>query len=297
MASALPGIRMLLWIWSAAIVLGTVAAPACGQSWLYELLPSSRITEACLSCPTPYSRTEPIAGRFELSTMLGADAREVVAVTGLRLRSQHYEVAGNGFWQRFGLQRQAMVLEGTINGEKVRLTSGRKQRLGTEVLPGATTSTFSIILSGTSKKRKTYILVLALRVTSPDAEGDRDGDSVPDSRDNCTGGANPQQEDSDGDGVGDACDRCAATPSGTHTDPAGCTLEQRCPCSGPRDGETWSSFREYGRCVARALRHMERAGRLSPEEARARLKRALQSGCGRPQLASLVFEEGSCTPR
>jgi len=38
------------------------------------------------------------------------------------------------------------------------------------------------------------------------ALADRDGDGVPDSKDNCPGVANPDQADSDGDGVGDACD-------------------------------------------------------------------------------------------
>ena len=39
-------------------------------------------------------------------------------------------------------------------------------------------------------------------------EPDRDGDGVPDARDNCPGASNRGQADSDGDGHGDVCDSC-----------------------------------------------------------------------------------------
>jgi hypothetical protein len=42
------------------------------------------------------------------------------------------------------------------------------------------------------------------RAPAPPADGD--GDSVPDSSDNCPGVANPSQADGDGDGIGDACE-------------------------------------------------------------------------------------------
>lgn len=55
---------------------------------------------------------------------------------------------------------------------------------------------------------------VVVRVASPDGasaqaavkETDTDGDGVPDSRDNCVGVANKEQQDTDGDGFGNACD-------------------------------------------------------------------------------------------
>jgi hypothetical protein len=41
-----------------------------------------------------------------------------------------------------------------------------------------------------------------------DAPGDRDGDGVPDDRDNCPDVHNSDQENSDSDALGDACDNC-----------------------------------------------------------------------------------------
>ena len=43
-------------------------------------------------------------------------------------------------------------------------------------------------------------------VCSGNPVGDRDGDGIPDSEDNCPDDYNPGQEDSDGDGLGDVCD-------------------------------------------------------------------------------------------
>ena len=47
---------------------------------------------------------------------------------------------------------------------------------------------------------------------SPDGPpGDRDGDGIPDTRDNCPDVANADQRDEDGDGIGNPCDNCPAT--------------------------------------------------------------------------------------
>lgn len=43
-------------------------------------------------------------------------------------------------------------------------------------------------------------------IMAVNVEADRDGDAVPDSRDNCSDAFNPSQRDSDADGLGDICD-------------------------------------------------------------------------------------------
>jgi len=48
--------------------------------------------------------------------------------------------------------------------------------------------------------------------TTPNPD-DRDGDTIPNSSDNCPGDPNPGQEDTDGDGKGDACDECPLDPN------------------------------------------------------------------------------------
>lgn len=267
----------------AALLVSSV--PSVSSALRYELLPGSSVTLACFTCSPPQSQSEPLRGTFEVSSMIGADAPGVVAISSLELRSRRFTITGHGFWQRFGLMRQAMVLEATINGRKVRFTSGRRQRMGgaAEGTPEVSPSSFSIVLSSGPVEGTSHILVIVARADEQQSS-DRDADGVADASDNCPDVANASQEDGDADGVGDACDRCADTAPNAEVGPDGCSLEQRCPCAGPRDGEAWSSFREYGRCVARALRQMQRAGKLTPEEARSRLKRALRSECGRALL-------------
>jgi len=56
-----------------------------------------------------------------------------------------------------------------------------------------------------------------------DTVGDSDGDTVPDTLDNCPSDYNPDQADTDSDGIGDACDNCPSdyNPDQTDTDSDG----------------------------------------------------------------------------
>lgn len=62
----------------------------------------------------------------------------------------------------------------------------------------------------------------------PESSGDRDGDGVPDSTDNCPDKPNAQQFDEDGDGVGDACDNCPHLANADQRDSDGDLVGDAC---------------------------------------------------------------------
>jgi len=71
---------------------------------------------------------------------------------------------------------------------------------------------------------------------------DRDGDGVPDSRDNCPLVANADQADFDGDGIGDVCDNCVATANADQGDSNGNGIGDVCEvvvrmCDADMDGD------------------------------------------------------------
>lgn len=95
----------------------------------------------------------------------------------------------------------------------------------------------------------------------PDANTDRDGDTIRDEDDNCPNVANPEQEDCDGDDIGDACDIKADGPDADGDEvsdvcdncPTVANLDQRavrdgdevgdaCDPQPDRDGETIAYF-------------------------------------------------------
>ncbi len=124
---------------------------------------------------------------------------------------------------------------------------------------------------------------------------DADGDGIPDSDDNCQDLANADQEDADGDGQGDACDvdddgdgvldqsdQCPGTGSEGIVDPAtGCSVDQVCPCSGPRGADiAWRNHGAYVSCVAQASQQLRRAGVLDARAAGRLVAEAGRSDCG-----------------
>src|SRR6266568_6195948 len=82
--------------------------------------------------------------------------------------------------------------------------------------------------------------------------------------------------DSDADGVPDVCDKCPDTPPGAIVDANGCSLDQLCPCEGP-----WRNHGEYLNCLRVVAAHFVHDGLLTELQAKAILKAAASSDCGR----------------
>lgn len=117
---------------------------------------------------------------------------------------------------------------------------------------------------------------------------DRDGDTVPDTTDNCPDAANTNQANADGDGLGDVCDpdddndgvadgtdQCPGTPAGTIVDATGCAIAQICPCA-----NNWNNHGAYVSCVAHAANAFLGAGLITVPQKNAIVSAAGQSSCG-----------------
>jgi len=82
--------------------------------------------------------------------------------------------------------------------------------------------------------------------------------------------------DQDCDGVPDIQDLCPNTDTGVIVDSAGCSIPQIAPCEGP-----WRSHGDYLEAVGSAVLEFRRAHLISPDEARAILRDAAKSDCGK----------------
>ncbi len=261
-------------VFFACAMLGSVAAFA--GTVHYVLNSGSSITAFCGSCGVPPASPEALSGSFDVTLLPVASTFDVAAVTNVNLTSQSMTVSGTGFLQRLGLDRQAVVIDARVNDERALLTSGRRQH--------AQGHDITIVLSSGRTAQRTYVLVIS--ATAVDTQRpDQDGDGVPDAEDNCPTTANPDQSDTDGDGLGDACDQCPATPSGSVVTRDGCSVDQLCPCDGPKAGGTWDSQPQYLRCVSQATRTLRRQGQLSRAESLRVLRGAARSVCGRTVVA------------
>jgi hypothetical protein len=257
-------------------LLAVASAPAEAGVRRYVLNSGSSITAVCKTCGQAPRPPEPLSGSFEVTMLPATSVFDVAVVTNVQLSSTSFALTGNGFLQRLGPDRQAMVIDGQVNGEPMLFTSGRRQY--------AQPDDITIILSSPRPAESVYILVLSAAPVD-DRPPDADADGVPDTRDNCPQVANPDQADSDGDLVGDACDECAGTGPLGPVNRKGCSIEDLCPCDAPRGGERWESQSDYLRCVSRATRAFRRSGQLSRAGSIQVLRRAAGSGCGRTVLA------------
>jgi hypothetical protein len=271
--------RLPVWTLTAALLRWGRAASA--GTVHYVLTSGSSITSVCKSCNEPPGQPEPLTGSFDTTLLPVSSLFGVAAVTNVNLSSDSFTVSGNGFLQQLGGDRRAMVLDGRVNDTKTLLTTGRAQH--------AEARTITIVLASPRTAARTYVLVISASPVD-DRAPDADSDGVPDTQDNCPAVANGDQTDSDGDGVGDACDQCPATPASTMTTGSGCSIDQLCPCEGPKpDGSDperpWDGQSQYLRCVAGATRTLRHEGQLSQHQSMRIIRNAAQSGCGRTVVA------------
>jgi len=259
-----------------ALSLMMLGAPAFAGTRHYVLNPGSSITAVCNSCSAPPTAAEPLTGSFDVTLLPVASVFDVAALTNLSLASTNFAVTGNGFLQRLGTDRQAMVLDTDVNGTKTLFTSGRRQHAGDQDIV--------IILSSGRVADYTYVLVLSASPVDSQ-QADADGDTAGDEKDNCPTVANADQSDADHDGIGDACDKCPDTPSGAPVTADGCSVDQLCPCDGPQSGDQWNSQQEYLRCVVKATRRLRHDGQVSRADSFRILRRAAKSACGRTVVA------------
>lgn len=253
---------------------------AVGGTQHFVINAGSSITSVCNTCGEPPAKPEPLTGSFDVTLLPISSVFNVAAVTGLTLASERFTVTGNGFLQRLGRDRQAMVLETRVNGDRVLFTSGRRQHAGSHDITIVLASRHSARWSGSH----TYVLVISASPENDDPP-DADGDGIADGQDNCPTISNADQNDADADGVGDRCDQCSATAHGL-VNGQGCSIAQLCPCEAPASGKQWDSSRQYLHCVARATRVLRREGQLTRAQSLRILRRAAASGCGGTVVAT-----------
>lgn len=272
-------------LWTCVASAFATAYAACiptdvaAQTIEYLLRPTSYIRVLCDPCPEGLpNAAEELTGRFDLTVLAIPDSHAIEAVTGVSWQSEHHRVTGTGFLERLGRHRTSMVIDARINDKPVLLTSSSHPTNGDGNLRLTLTSSPEAAVPF-----EIEIVAFANATDGPDA----DGDGIPDVLDLCPLHPETRQQDSDLDGVGDACDACPDTFLGAPVLSNGCSVEQICPCTGPRPGDLWEDQRSYVTCVARVLKVLVGAGEITRDQARRMSQAAIRSGCGLPVLAFL----------
>ena len=126
-------------------------------------------------------------------------------------------------------------------------------------------------------------------------DADDDGDGDLDTADNCPLVANEEQTDTDDDGAGDACDgdddsdgvadgadTCPATLPDDVIDPAtGCSVDQLCPCAGPRGQDLeWTNHSQYVSCVKSTTTTFKQKNLITTAQRNALVNEAQDADCG-----------------
>lgn len=271
--------RVVHHAWCALAAFGAVLVPSSStaQTIEYLLRPVSQIRRICTDCPDGEKAAQPLSGTFDLTVMPIPEAYAIEAITGVHWNSPSFRITGAGFLERLGRDRISMVVDARVNDQQVLLASaahptaesGGDLRL---TLMSPPDSPVAIEIE---------VVAFANRTDGPDI----DADGIPDSLDLCPRVPDDRQSDADLDGLGDPCDVCPGSLFGEAVLPDGCSVEQACPCAGPRTGMQWQSQKEYVTCVARALKFLAETEEITREQARRMVQAAVSSGCGMPAIA------------
>jgi hypothetical protein len=268
-------LRSALFAAAALAILVATERPCHAQTIHYVLTDESYLVRYCHNCAPPLMSIESLTGVFDLTLLQVPSEQVIEAITGAKWKSKSSSVSGTGFLQRLGADQVAMVIDAKVDGSPVLLTSGRRQASPPKELR---------IQLTTTDKENGYEVTLVAEPYS--AEGpDADDDGVVDSIDNCPNLNARDQSDEDHDGVGDACDACPGTDPGSPVLADGCAPNQHCPCEGPTENEEWRSQRAYVQCIARSLKTLSEAGKVSRSRVREIIQEAVRSTCGRKELA------------
>ena len=88
-------------------------------------------------------------------------------------------------------------------------------------------------------------------------------------------------DDDDDDGVADGSDTCPGTGDEV-VNPAGCSIDQLCPCIGPRGtNQAWKNHGGFVSCVSTTSQGFLAAGLISAAERAHEITDAARSECGR----------------
>jgi uncharacterized repeat protein (TIGR03803 family) len=87
--------------------------------------------------------------------------------------------------------------------------------------------------------------------------------------------------DQDDDGIVDGEDECPNTPPGAVVDEGGCSLEQRVPCEGPRQGGRWRNHGQHLTAVIKLTSDWLARGIISEQQGEKIIGTAARSNCGR----------------
>jgi len=254
-----------------ALTLVAFGSARAAESSSYTLVTHSTILQYCTNCTDPVGRPEILEGSFSITPITLDGQANVAALTDVHLESRSYKIGGAGFVQFDASGKMQIELKANVNGEELELRSTRRQP--------PNDGSFTVVLATPREESVGYLIVLKAKAESTSsADGSNPAASVP-AADNCG-------IDSDSDGVGDACDHCPNTPAHAIVNADGCSVDQICPCEGPRDGGEWTRG-GYAKCVAGAVRDLRRLGLLSRREAADVVRGALQNGCGQTVIAMM----------